>query len=346
MRKMALFLSSAIVVTAAGSPTHAASVSTGKVVIEEGQHVRLPTSSPSPPSARSGTLVPEPQPPQPGADQVDGADPALANPINKPVTGASTLDEVVGGEAPPSLEALENTRPNDEPGGDLKPGRSAQLREAAHIYGAQGGLAARAFAINEMLRRHEETLDATYDFRSIVLPIGSGQTLMQPPIVTEAQMAFALNDTGQVAHETECVFEITREAQLTSAPPDWRTYLVRTWGKPHHPVAAALPRTKAEVSHWNQWVAEGWADGEKQATEIFLSDLSRLQRDITGMARYRVLLNAGRVEEPRVVFEHQDAVGGGDTLHLNDRTIRIASQPGLQGHVRPGSDYGYPEHCR
>lgn len=346
MRKITLLLSTALIAAATGRVVHAAPASVGKVVVEEGRHVVLPTSSPSLPAAPSGTLVPIPQPPQPGADQVDQADPALANPINKPVTGATTLDEVVGGEAPPSLEALQNTRPNDEPGDDLKPGRSAQLREAAHIYGAQGGLAARAFAINEMLRRYEDTLDATYDFRSIVLPVGGGQALMQPPIVTEAQMAFALNDTGQVAHETECVFEITREAQLTSAPPNWRTYLVRTWGTPHHPVAAVLPQTKAEVTHWNQWVAEGWADGEKQATEIFLSDLSRLQRDITGMARYRVLLNAGRVEEPRVVFEHQDAVGGGDTLHLNDRTIRITSQPGLQGHIRRRNDYGYPEHCR
>jgi len=284
-----------------------------------------------------------PQPPQPGGDVVTAQDPALANPINKPVTGASELDHVLGGEAPPSLEALQDTRPNDEAADDLKPGRSAQLREAAHIYGAQGGLAARAYAINEMLRRYETTLDATYDFRPLVLPIGAGQTLMQPPIVTEAQMAFALNDTGTVAHESACVYEITREAQLTSAPPNWRTYLVRSWGKPDHPPAAALPGTKAEVAHWNQWVAEGWADGEKQATEIFLSDLARLQRDLTGMARYRVLLNSGRVESPRVVFEHQASVGGGDTLHVDDSTIRITGQPGLQGVRR--SRYGYPEYC-
>jgi len=52
-------------------------------------------------------------------------------------------------------------------------------------------------------------------------------------------------------------------------------------------------RTEQEAAYWNKFVAEGWAQGEKQAVEIFLSDLGRLQRDIVGMARYRVLLRAG-----------------------------------------------------
>ncbi len=284
-----------------------------------------------------------PIPPMPDASQVAQAQPALANPIDSPVTGARQLDEVVGGEAPPSLEALQDARPNDRPGDGLKPGRADELRQAAHIYGAQGGLAARSFSINEMLRRYQPQLDTTFDFRSLVLPVAGGQTLLRPPIVSEAQMAFALGDNGQIAHETRCVYEITREAQLTSAPPDWRTYLVRVWNKPQRPADAALPRTDKEVEYWNKWTAEGWADGEKQAVEIFQSDLGRLQRDITGMARYRVLLRAGRVEEPRLVFENHNATGGGDMLHLGDQVIRISGQPGLQVRLR---GYGYSGDCR
>ena len=52
---------------------------------------------------------------------------------------------------------------------------------------------------NEMLRRHEAELDATYDFRALVVPLGAGQTLMRPPIVTEAQMAFALGEPGPMS---------------------------------------------------------------------------------------------------------------------------------------------------
>jgi defect-in-organelle-trafficking protein DotC len=205
---------------------------------------------------------------------------------------------------------------------------------AALTFGAQGGLAARSFAINEMLRRYRAQLDSAYEFRVLVQPVGRGQTLMRPPVVSAAQMAFALGEGGQVARETSCIYQITREAQLSSAPPNWRAYLVRVWAGPRRPSDGALPRTRQEVAYWNKWVAEGWAQGEKQAAAIFLSDLGRLERDIIGMARYRVLLRAGLVEPPRIAFQNRQVVGGRDSLHVGDRTIRITDQPGLQGNPR------------
>lgn len=115
MRKITLLLSSTLIVGATGRVAHAAPATVGKVVVEEGQHVVLPPSSPSLPPAPSGTLVPMPQPPQPGADQVDQADPALANPINKPVTGAAILDEVTGGDAPPHSKHFRTRAPMTNP---------------------------------------------------------------------------------------------------------------------------------------------------------------------------------------------------------------------------------------
>ena len=283
-------------------------------------------------------------PPDPTPDQVEQNLPALGNPLNQPITGGSQDPLVVGTEPPPSLEALQATRPGDEKGDGLEPGRSDTVRTAALTYGAQGGLAARSFAINEMLRRYEAPLDSSYDFGALVLPVSSGQTLMRPPVVSAAQMAFALGDGAQVARETSCIYQITREAQLSSAPPNWRAYLVRVWAKPERPADGSLPRTKQEVAYWNKWVAEGWAQGEKQAVEIFLSDLGRLERDIVGMARYRVLLRARLVEPPKVAFETARAEGGRDSLHVGDRTIRITDQPGLQGNPRRWTpDAGCPQ---
>ena len=283
-------------------------------------------------------------PPDPTTDQVEQNLPALGNPLNQPITGGSQDPLVVGTEPPPSLEALQATRPGDEKGDGLEPGRSDTVRTAALTYGAQGGLAARSFAINEMLRRYEAPLDSSYDFGALVLPVSSGQTLMRPPVVSAAQLAFALGDGAQVARETSCIYQITREAQLSSAPPNWRAYLVRVWAKPERPADGSLPRTKQEVAYWNKWVAEGWAQGEKQAVEIFLSDLGRLERDIVGMARYRVLLRARLVEPPKVAFETARAEGGRDSLHVGDRTIRITDQPGLQGNPRRWTlDAGCPQ---
>jgi defect-in-organelle-trafficking protein DotC len=273
-------------------------------------------------------------PPDPSPEQVEQNLPDLGNALNKPITGAQEDPLVIGTPPPPSLEALQATRPGDEKGDGLEPGRSDMVRTAALTFGAQGGLAARSFALNELLRRYQAQLDSAYDFHTLVLPVSSGQTLMRPPVVSAAQMAFALGDGGQVARETSCIYQITREAQLASAPPNWRLYLVRVWAAPHRPNDGALPRTKQEVAYWNKWVAEGWGQGEKQAVEIFLSDLGRLERDIVGMARYRVLLRAGLVEQPKVAFQNRPVDGGRDSLHVGDQTIRITDQPGLQGNAR------------
>lgn len=273
-------------------------------------------------------------PPTLGPGQAEPAAASLANPLNRPITGARDLPTIVGGERPPSLEALQAARPGDLPGDGLETGRTEVLRDSGRTYGAQGGLAARGFALNEMLRRYEPQLDGAYDFRTLVLPAGNGRTLMRPPVVSAAQMAFALGDNGQVARETSCIYEITRAAELTSAPPNWRSYLVRTWEPPPRPNDAVLPHAKLEVAYWKKYVAQGWAQGEKQAVQIFLSDLGRLQRDIIGMARYRVLLRSRLVEPPTVAFQNARSQGGGDSLRVGDRVVRITGQPGLQANPR------------
>jgi defect-in-organelle-trafficking protein DotC len=285
--------------------------------------------------AADGGIKVYPVPPAPSPAEVDAAAHVLGNPLNKPITGAAQEPAVVGGVRPPSLEALQAVRAGrGDPGLGLEPGREETLYQAALSFGAQGGLAARSFALNDMLRRYEATLDKSYDFSAVVLPLGGGRTLLRPPVVTQGQLAFALGENGQVARETDCVYQITREAQLASAPPNWRAYLVRNWKAPTRPHDAVLPRTEQEAAYWNKWVAEGWAQGEKQAVEIFLSDLGRLQRDIVGMARFRVLLRAGLVEHPKVAFQNSIVNGGRDELRAGDRIVRITDQPGLQADAR------------
>ena len=282
----------------------------------------------------AGSLVDSAFPPVPSAGEVDRSAHRLGSPLNNPVTGSSEQPVVIGGQRPPSLESLQAARPGFNPTQDLTGPRGEALHEAALSFGARGGLAARGFAINEILRRYESRLDVTYDFSSLVVPVGTGKTLMRPPIVTEAQMAFALGDGGQVARETGRVYEITRPAAVSSAPPNWRTYLVRSWVNPTPPPDDLRPRTKQEVEYWNKWVAEGWAKGERQAVEIFLSDTGRLERDLVGMARYRVLLRANLVEQPKVTFANRAVEGGRDKMRLDDRTITITNQPGLNANRR------------
>ncbi len=252
-----------------------------------------------------------------------------ANPIDNPITGASIGGIVVGAHAPPSLSELQEARPGSVHRKTIKPMRRNALRQAALGYGAQGGLAAESYAINLMLVRDRTRLDQVFDFRKMLLPLGNGQTLLRPPIVTEAEMAFALRPGGQVAKQTDHVYQITEQAQLASAAPDWRTYLVRTWNRPVAPPRDLLPRTETEIAYWKRWVADGWALGEQQAVQIFLDDLSRMEKDYVGMARYQVLLRAGVVESPDIAFHDVTVSGGRDRMLVGSQTVRITDQPGL-----------------
>jgi defect-in-organelle-trafficking protein DotC len=51
---------------------------------------------------------------------------------------------------------------------------------------------------------------------------------------------------------------------------------------------------------------------------------------LAAMARYRVLLRAGLVERPQVVFQDRTVEAGRDFLRAGDRIVRITDQPGLR----------------
>jgi len=130
--------------------------------------VAVPVTTTAPP-ARDNSLIVMPIPPQPSPATIDAAARQTGNPINKSVTGASIEPEVVGGDWPLSLESLQATRAGSGLAADgLEAGRQDILYQAGLAYGARGGLAARAFAINEMLRRYESTLDSVYNFDDVI----------------------------------------------------------------------------------------------------------------------------------------------------------------------------------
>ncbi|MFT8479439.1 MULTISPECIES: type IV secretion system DotC family protein [Acetobacteraceae] len=260
---------------------------------------------------------------------VPTAQAGTASPLDTPITGAAEAPDIPDVKQPASLEAMMAIRPGYSPKQEQGHGRDEAVRQAAWAYGAQGGRAAESFAINEMLRRYAPILDRKIDFRTLVLPAGNGQTLIRPPVVTEAQMALALDPAGQAARETATVYQITREARLVSAVPQWRTWLVRTVSPASPPPDVLRPRTPHEVDIWREGVAYGWAAGQRQAVEIFLNDLGRLERDVMGMGRYRVLLQAGKVAPPEISRHHIDVEGGHDLMRLENEDIRIRRQPGL-----------------
>ena len=251
------------------------------------------------------------------------------------MTGASIEPEIVGGDKPLSLESLQATRPGSGlAAAGLEPGRQNILCDAGLAYGARGGLAARAFAINEMLRRYEATLDSVYNFDDVIL-----RRPRRPDHHAPAGRLGSRDGDGARRRRPDRPRDRLRLLDHQDGSAQLRAAELADLSRADLGAAAAgrptpsLPRTEQEVQYWNKYVAEGWGEGERQADEIFLNDLGRLQRDITGMARYRVLLRAGVVANPRVATKQQAVDGGGSELRAGDRIVTITSQPGLQANA-------------
>lgn len=269
--------------------------------------------------------------PDPGATTASiGAGSAL----NSPVSGGQVQPQIEDPVAIPSLEAMMAVRPGYTPDHEKSTAHNAAVRQAAWRYGAQNGLAAENQVIRLLLNRRSRQLDEVFDFRSLVLPVDGSDILMIPPVISETEANFAISESGDSARETGRIDEIIRPENYVKVPPTWRTYLDREVTVAQPPTDAVRPQVEAEVAVWRQGVADGFAAGVRQSSETFMSDLNRLQRDIMGMARYRMLLASGKVRAPSIDIIRASASGGRNKLLIDDQQLHIRDHAGLDANAR------------
>ncbi len=202
------------------------------------------------------------------------------------------------------------------------------MKQAALSYGVAGGLAWSTHLINGVLRQDSGSLSKSYDFSRIVTHTPNG-ALILPPVISSSKDTYQEADFGRTIRVASRTYDIIREASFAPNAPLWFNYLYRPWTAPKRPPDAVLPRTDAEQQEWNQYVAEGWADGVQQGEDMFRLDLHRLNRDFVGMIRYRRLYDAGKVSAP--VVQHMDlgVTGNGQTMRENDQVDKIVQEPSL-----------------
>tara|TARA_B100000686_G_scaffold354937_1_gene468341 strand:- start:3219 stop:4121 length:903 start_codon:yes stop_codon:yes gene_type:complete len=210
---------------------------------------------------------------------------------------------------------------NDLDAVDLDIRREAQ-REAALSFGARGGLAKRNFEIMESLTGYEDALDRVFDFRQLLIHAPSGM-MIEPPIIKESIDALTVVDDGLEAAVSDRIYNISKNAKITTAPRNWRQYLRHDWSEVKPPPSILWPRDQEEEIRWSDWVAEGWEKGYSQADEMFDANLNRLTADFNGMVRYKMLLAKGLVSSPYALHEDRGVTGGGEVMRVGDRAIRI-----------------------
>jgi len=247
------------------------------------------------------------------------------------------MPEIVGPQSePPALNRLQELAAEIDDS-NIAPVLMEALRDAALQLGAQGGLARRAFEINEMLKKHELALDKIYQFDRIAITAPNGSVVM-PPVVTETRDDYKVSPDGQLASSTDTVFRINRPGRIVTAAPNWRDYLVRTWKTPELPPAELLPKTAEEREIWRRSTAEGWKQGLAQGESIFNEDLARLERDMAGMVRYRSLVAQGILTEIYFAAADRGVTGGGDELKVGDKVVRIT----MPARLNDGTDNWTP----
>jgi defect-in-organelle-trafficking protein DotC len=235
---------------------------------------------------------------------------------------------------PPSLNKLialpkENTVSEEEEGKGLPfDVRRDAIREAAISYGARGGLAWRTYSIRRELETRSRYLDKVFDFRQFLIPAPSG-LLIEPPIITEAMNALLIETGGQSAAVSDRIYSIINNANIVSTPRNWRSYLEREWGDVEPPPDILRPENDIERALWGELVQKGWAEGIKQADEIFQDDLNLLMADYQGMIRYRSLLAQGMVSPPYALQVDRGVTGNGDEMRVGDRAVQITGKPKL-----------------
>lgn len=241
-----------------------------------------------------------------------------------------TGDIDLGGQSAPSLEELVNAVPNEVtslPDSDDKL-RAPAMRDAALAYGAQGGLAATSVEINNELKAQANHLSQTYDFTRLMIK-GPNGAMVLPPVISEARDTWEAQDDGKSLRVADKYYEIIGQSRFTPNAPLWHSYLLRKFSKPQQPPSALLPKSDDERKYWATYIRLGWEMGAKQGRDIFQSDLRRLERDFTGMVRYRQLLDEGKVSAPVIADVNLGVTGNDNAMRVNDRAVRITQDPKL-----------------
>lgn len=246
---------------------------------------------------------------------------------------AQNVDVSLNTEKPPFLTELQNIKKEntivDSQSSLPLDIREEAVKEAALSYGARGGLSWRTYEIRLELEKRARFLDKIFDFRQLLIPAPSG-LLIEPPIISEAQDAMLIQSGGLDAAVAEKVLNINRNAQIVSTARTWRTYLEREWDEVTPPPDILRPENARERKIWKELSEKGWHKGIEQAEDIFNDDLNQLVAHYQGMVRYRVMLAQGMISAPYAVQVDRGVTGGGNSMRIGDRSVKITDLPEFQ----------------
>ena len=213
------------------------------------------------------------------------------------------------------------------------------LRENAIRYGTQGGLAWGTRQVQALLRDRATELGRTYDFNALAERSPGSSAISMPPVLVEGKSPSELQDGGRTLRIANTYFEIVKPSKLVERAPIWQTYLdmEACCGHASNEPSEPLPRNDAERDLWKRYVTEGWNEGLIQAQDIFQANMRTMQRDFTGMARAKRLMEEGKLSRTMISESSLGNTGSGQNMRENDKVVRITRDSRLN--VGAGRDW-------
>lgn len=219
------------------------------------------------------------------------------------------------------VKQVDNKNPFDSDQG-LSVRRSA-LIDSAFSISVQAGMAYQLRRINIIIDRNSRRLDTIYDFSPLMI-----ESRVIPPVIIEAHSIYSQEDNFTI-RLSDRFYHIDQQARFSSRPPNWRDYLSFEVPKVDRSslLNRVLPRDEAERQLWKTIATDGWNQGIQQANYIFIAGLDRLNRDFTGMLRFKILELEGKVSMPVISSASLPISNTGDTLVLDETLLRISRLP-------------------
>lgn len=209
--------------------------------------------------------------------------------------------------------------------------RERAVRETGLQVGSQAALATISHEQNAEVETFAPWLDEIYRFDQLLMEQG----LVLPPIVIEARRHAEVE--GLQLAKIEQSYQLLENAQVVSAPPTWRDYLIAPdYPPPVKPEGALLPQNADEERLWTEAVRNGWTQGEQQAELALKARVGELHRAFLGRVRYRVLLARGLVTAPAVRVARRGVKLSGNELLIGRTEVTLSRLPHFRGPTRTG----------
>lgn len=203
--------------------------------------------------------------------------------------------------------------------------RERALRETGLQVGSQAALAQKTREQNSEVENHAKVLTEIYRFDQLL----SEKGLVLPPVIIESRRHAEVD--GVQLTKIEQSYKMVENAQVVSAPPTWRDYLIASnYPPPNKPEGALLPQNAVEEQFWSEAVAKGWEQGEQQAWLAFKARVGELHRAFLGRIRYLVLLQRNMVTAPAVRVTRRGIKQNPNELLIGRTEITLSRLPQFQ----------------